>query len=337
LGTFGLSQEAKGTAFPLFGGSRSFMSNTKENIRIGWQIDFVGKFVPVLAFFYRHGDDLHLFFPQSHDLRRVNQMATILQHMVALEPNLFRNFDLHLGGYFERRSEVTVAFLHRVFERLSEQAKSEVATAAPSNAEGEAEALYDDSEAADDASEPTPIGEAEISSEAVYDATLRGGAVAFTVVSAIKKGNVWMARDFWTFQDVIYLSRLFERMLARKQLRNGKVRTECSPRAFMNTFDAKQDKTLLRDRVCEAILRKQGVLPLLERHAYDIFTKSEPNKPRRVWPLLDFAVLYEIERYEGTTMEKENYQKMFNERPGSATTSRMGLLKRCERRIPGTR
>ncbi len=252
---------------------------------------------------------MHLFFPESHDLKRVNEMVTTLQHMVALEPNLFRNFDLRLGGYFERRSEVALAFLHRVFERLSEQPKRE-ATASTDTTE--AEALYDDSEAPNDSTQPKPLREAEISSEAVYDATL-AGAQSHLPSSPPTEGNVWMARDFWTFQEVVYLSRLFEKMLARKQLASGKVRLECSPRAFMNSLidrDAKQDKTMLRDRVCDAILRKRSVLSLLEQHAYHIFTQSEPNKPRRVSPLLDFAVLYEIEQYEGTTMKKEEYEKM---------------------------
>ena len=122
-----------------------------------------------------------------------------------------------------------------------------------------------------------------------------------------------MARDFWSFNDLIYLSRLFEKMQQRIEFPNGRIKIRCQPKTFMNAlidFDSKNDKTVLRDQVCEAVLHKRSVLPLLERHAYHIYTQSEPGKPRRVGPLLDFAVLYEIERYEGTTMNKEDYQRM---------------------------
>ena len=43
--------------------------------RLGWKTDLVGKFVPAVAFFYLQGDDLHLFFPQSNDLRRVERVG----------------------------------------------------------------------------------------------------------------------------------------------------------------------------------------------------------------------------------------------------------------------
>jgi hypothetical protein len=304
--------EAKGTAFPLLGGSRSFVSNTREDLHIGWQLDYVGKFVPAVAFFCQQSDDLHIFFPESHDLCRIDQMATVLQRMCSLEPNLFRNFELHLGGYFERRSEVTLTFLHRVFEELSQQAQAR-GVAPVAAAEEAADALYDDAEEGAETGEAKATPEAPIMSEAVYDATQRGGAVAFTIVSATKKGTLWMARDFWTFLDLVYLSRLFEKMLERQQLPSKKVRVRCRPRSLMHAlidFDAKKDKTLLRDRVCEAILNKRSVLGMLEHHAYHIFSRSEPGKPRNLGPLLDFAVLYEIERYEETQMMKEDYERM---------------------------
>jgi hypothetical protein len=152
-----------------------------------------------------------------------------------------------------------------------------------------------------------------ISAEAVYDAALRGGAVTFAVVSARKKGNVWMARDFWIFQDVVYLARLFERMLQREEAPSGHLRIACPPKGFCRAlvdFEAKAETmTLLRDRVCEAILQKRGVLALLERHAFDVNSHAEPGKARPIGPLLDFARLYEVERHRGTDMA-ETYEKM---------------------------
>ncbi|MHC5544779.1 hypothetical protein ACYOEI_41630, partial [Singulisphaera rosea] len=227
--------EAKETAFPLLGGSRSFVSGSANWPRLGWKADFVGKFVPALSFFYVQGDDIHLFFPNANDLRRIDKMADSLAPMVNLDPNLFRNFDFQgVGGYFSKRSEVALAFLHRVFVKLSETRSAEHARAddlrPPSE---ETISLLDDDEddaAGENAASPSEaVTEPVISAQAVFEATQLGGAVGFTVVSATKKGNVWMARDFWTFQDVVYLARLFDRMQRPITLRTGKVRMECSP------------------------------------------------------------------------------------------------------------
>ena len=304
--------EAKNTAFPLFGGSRSFVNGTHENLRIGWQLDFVGKFVPAITFFCLQGDDMHLFFPESPSLLRINELADLLGPIVDLEPNLFRNFEFHLGGYFQRRSEVALAFLHRVFEKLSERTKARAARATPAENEEEGESLSETSPPPSATPDQQAEPEVEISAEAVYDAAVRQGAVGFTIVSAFKKGNAWMARDFWSFHDLVYLARLFEKMQEKQQRRDGRVVLRCRPKSFLHAlvdFEAKKDKTALRDRISEAILQKRGVLPLLEQHAFHVNKSSDRGKARFVKPLLDFAVLYEVERHKGTDMGND-YEMM---------------------------
>ena len=74
--------EAKETAFPLLGGSRSFINGVADWPRMGWKIDFVGKFVPAVSFFYLQGDDIHVFFPESTNLRRVDALADMLGGIV---------------------------------------------------------------------------------------------------------------------------------------------------------------------------------------------------------------------------------------------------------------
>jgi hypothetical protein len=301
--------EAKETAFPLLGGSRAFVNGTANWPRLGWKVDLIGKFVPVVTFFYLQGDDLHLFLPQSNDLRRINQVAESLLRMVYLEPNLFRNFNFadKLGGYFSRRSEVVTAFLHRVFVELTSQKQANQAQRA------ELQAPKDDMEPLFDEEPILPDTEPPISFREVYEATQVGGPVSFAIVSAVKKGNVWMARDFWTFQDVVYLARLFERMQQPLQTRVGGVKPLCPPGVFLRTLvdhEANDEsRTLLRDQVCEAILRRQPVLHLLERHAFHSNTHSDPGRSRPVYPLLAFAKLYEIELRRETSME-ETYPTM---------------------------
>ena len=82
--------------------------------------------------------------------------------------------------------------------------------------------------------EPTPAVEEEslIATEDVFRKTQVNGPVGFTIVSATKKGNVWMARDFWTFQDVVYLARLFDRMLRPLPLKSVDSHTNVSRARF---------------------------------------------------------------------------------------------------------
>ncbi len=295
--------DAKETAFPLFGGSRSFVNGNTDWPRIGWRADFVGKFVPALSFFYLQDDDIHVFFPESSSLKRVDEFADMLQRMVNVEPNLFRNFDFNIGGYVRGRSEVALAFLHAVFVKLSEAERVERAKAeeAAIDATGESISMDED--------EPVKI-EPLISAEIVFDAVQRQGSVGFAVVSAAKKGNVWMARDFWTFRDVVYLARLFDRMLTPVQHGTGKVHYQCSPKGwFFALYDFESKSSVLRDRVCEAIFRRESVLALLERHAFHNNTHTDSAKSYPVKPLLDFATLYEVELRKGTPMQ-ESYANM---------------------------
>jgi len=309
--------EAKETAFPLLGGSRSFINGGENWPRLGWKVDLVGKFVPALAFFYRQGDDLQLFFPQSNDLRRIDALADVLKRMVDLEPNLFRNFNFEskLGGYFSRRSEVAVAFLHRVFVTLTDQeaaARARREQARLDMAE-KTITLGGDDEEDDEPEEADP--DPEVSSGDVFRRTQVDGPVGFAVVSATKKGNVWMARDFWTFQDVVYLARLFEAMQQLIRVKPGIFRPLCRPGGLLHALRdneaSDESRTLLRDRVCEAILHRRPVLHLIERHAFHISFHADPGKANRVGPLFRFARLYEIELRKGTEMDKdEGYQKM---------------------------
>ena len=308
-------EEAKGTAFPLLGGSRSFVNGTIDNLRLGWKIDFVGKFVPAVGFFYQQGEDLHIFFPESNDLRRIDELADRLVSMVHLEPNLFRNFDLLLGYYVQRRSEVALSFLHRVFVELSKdkavqrQARLEQVLAPT----GELEPDEDELEVPSPEQQSEPEEVPAVSYEAVFEALRRRGEASFTIVAASKKGKVWMARDFTTFRDIDRLARLFEAMQKPLVDKSGRGRVVCDPRKLFLSlvdFDAKNEsRSLLRDKVCEAIFRREGLLSLLERHAFHVNSHSEPAKMHRVGALLDFAKLYEVDLRKGTNMES-CYQSM---------------------------
>ena len=126
-----------------------------------------------------------------------------------------------------------------------------------------------------------------------------------------------MAGSFTTFDDIDRLARLFEAMQAVRKIK-GHRRVVCHPRKFflaLVDFEAKSEsRTLLRDKVCEAIFRRESMLALLERHAFHVNAHSDPSKSRPVGPLLDFARLYEVDLRKGTPMEAQ-----FESMVGTAT------------------
>lgn len=296
----------KATAFPLFGGSRSFASNTTDEPRVGWQMDYVGKFTPAVTFFYMQNDDMYLFYPQSSVLSRIVDVSEELIGMRQVQANFFKNFELQLGGYFSERSEILFAFLHAVFRHFSGYRPKEPTVASDDDSEDELAALgpADDDEASN---------VEHISCQQVFDKLCRGAPVNFAVVAARKMGNLWMGRDFQTFTDVLYIARLLDLMTSVVPRENGPQRQRCSPKRLMATlidFSSKKNKTLLRNKVCERILSKQSVLALLEKHAYHKFSQWKPGEPLMISVLRDFALLYEPEICEAHGMTKTGFEQM---------------------------
>ena len=296
----------KSTAFPLFGGSRSFASNTTDEPRVGWQMDYVGKFTPAVTFFYMQDDDMYLFFPQSSDLNRIVDVSEELAGMRQVQPNFFQNFELQLGRYFSERSEILFAFLYAVFRHFSGYRPKASTVTSDDDSDDELAALgpADDDEASN---------VEHISCQQVFDKLCRGAPVNFAVVAARKMGNLWMGRDFQTFTDVLYIARLLDLMTSVVPSENGPQRQRCSPKRLMSTlidFSSKKNKTLLRNKVCERILTKQSVLSLLERHAYHKFSQWKPGEPLMISVLRDFALLYEPEICEAHGMKKTEFEQM---------------------------
>ena len=58
-----------------------------------------------------------------------------------------------------------------------------------------------------------------------------------------------------------------------------------------------ENRTILRNRICERILKKQSVLELVEQHVFRI----NKSKPQYIKPLNDFIILYEKVLKEGGT------------------------------------
>jgi hypothetical protein len=104
-------------------------------------------------------------------------------------------------------------------------------------------------------------------------------------------------------------------MQRRVVTKSSQGRWTCDPKKLflaLIDFDQKaENRTLIRDKFCDAVLRCESVLGLVEQHAFYVNTHSDTGKARPVGSLLDFARLYEVDLRKGTEMEKP-YQAMVN-------------------------
>ena len=331
--------EAKGTAFPLFGGSRSFVSNTEDNLRIGWQLDFVGKFVPALS---RSSTTRAMICTCSSrsrtTLRRVDALAdaasarmvrTRAEPVPQLRPS-------------PRSSGATSRETLRGRPGVSRTASSSGLTDQPKREADTLPTVHDrrrrvcgtSPPSSNDATQPkAELREAEISAGGrLTTRPARRGAVAFTRSSPpTKKGNVWMARDFWTFQD----SRIYPRHGSSMRMQRHETglpvgqgqRYECSPRAVPPQRSIDRRRQGRGHALCSATA---SATPCSARAACPsparASTPTTSSRQRRtrashgvVSPLLDFArALRGRTVMRDRTMKKEAYRGHGpDEQPGS--------------------
>jgi len=261
-------EEAKETTFPLITGASgvlSFNSQAGSPEKVCWKCSLLGKFVPVNGFYLKQNDHLFAFFPYSVSLEKMLDVFNPLHEAEQLDPNLFRNFEHPLGGYFQRPFEVTFAFLFTLYKKVLLQ---------QSNKEEDTSAVMDWGR--------------------VCDITLKKAPLEFIVVDAESKGQTSMVKMIWPFRDVVYFFRLMS------ELEQAKINIREVMRLLVDfTYKKNENKTLLRNRVCERILKKQTTLDLVELYVF----RAELDYFR---PLLDFLILYEaIIKKENTMTEKE--------------------------------
>lgn len=223
------------TIFPFVtgdSGGLSFFNMTREVSQVCWRCAYVGKFVPVNGFFNKSGDRLHMFFPFAPDLLKMNRVYGTLNSIVEWEPNFWRNFESHIGGYFTHPREVGFSFLHRVYTHLAKDRQ---------------DANQDD-------------GYSELMDVVWSDAPL-----SFALVSAEQKGNTQMPTQVWLFDDVVYLFRLFQHI--EKQDETWK---DIAHSMIDFTAQRSENRSLERDRLLGSVLRKQSILRQAEAFAYHI-------------------------------------------------------------------
>lgn len=266
------------TTFPFITGTSGLLNfNTLcgKPEKVCWKCAFLGKFVPVNGFYLSQGDSLFAFFPFSISLEKMLDVYAPLQDAKYEDPNLFKNFKHPLGfdkfedGYFQKPFEVAFAFFYTLYDKLRRnvmlQQKSD-----------------EDSEI--------------LNWEEMCNLIISKAPLEFVVLHAKSKGPTSMGKMVWTFRDSVYFFRLM------KELEENDTKVKEVMRLLIDFSQKYGNMTLMRNRVCERILKKQSALDLIESHVFG-------SNQTYIKPLYDFVAKYEpVVRKEDSSMNMEEQE-----------------------------
>ena len=264
-------EEANQTIFPLITGSSgvlSFNSGGGKPERVCWKCSLMGKFVPVTGFYMYQGDNIYAFLPYSSSLEKMRDTFELLNDARTEDPNLLRNFIHPLGGYFQHPFEAAFAFLYTLYEKvLCRKTKHQ-------------------------SEEDDYIPELDFIK--YYDLVYNKSPVEFVIVHSKSEGNTFNCKMMWNFKETVYFFRLINELENRTK---NKLKNSL---ALLVDYLQKQNenKTLLRNRVLERILKKQTILDLVEEHVFH-------SGISYFKPLLDVLLVYEYLIKEEDDMFKE--------------------------------
>lgn len=284
------------TVFPFITGDSgvlSFFSTTRGACDVCWRCAFIGKFVPANGFYVQAGDRLHMFFPVAPSLTKLNAVyERLLRRMTVWEPNFWRNFELPLGGYFSHPSETAFAFLYAVYLELTGEQR-----------------LQED--------EKDGYNDEDGFQEKVFDFALRDAPVSFALVSTEQKGQTQLPTRMWIFDDLSYLFRLF-----RALEKQGTAWRDLAYSMLDSTAARDENRSLERDRMLGALLRKQSILRRAESFAFHV------NRGQRqdIGPLAHLVSFYEPILRKGGSMDQEalNAAVALGKRIGAAVSAEKG-------------
>ncbi len=299
----GSLEDANQTIFPFITGSSgilSFNSNAGNPEKICWKCSLIGKFVPVVGFYSTQGRSLSIFLPYSPSLQKMCEAHDLLESTKYRDDNLFRNYNHPLGGYYQHHYEITYAFLYTLYDKC----------------------LINQTE--------TDIDEINLDIEAVLDLTFNTAPLEFYVIQAKKEGDAFAGKMIWPFKETLYFFRLTEKIEKAIGTRMREVLSYCVD------YEASKNehKTLIRNRICERILKKQSILDLVEKHVFH--TNTTYFKP-----LFEMVLVYELLLREGDSLFKEEQEAAVSlgKRIGSAVGNSGGnkgdlyALRRCRRKV----
>ncbi|AKB14244.1 hypothetical protein SAMN02910340_02494 [Methanosarcina thermophila] len=254
--------EIGGTVYPMITGSSgvlSFNSNGGSPEKVCWKCDFLGKFVPVNGFYVYNNDSYNIYFPYSSSPIKMSEVYDSFQAEKIEDPNLLINFKNNLGFFFQHPFEQFFSFLYSLYLTFLRKT-------------------------------PTDGSEFELDLEKLFDVFILKAPLEFYIINTRALGDTQMGKMIWPFNDSVYLFRLFDK-IEKKKINLKEVMEN------LIDYDQKKNdnKTLIRNKVCERILKKNSILELIEQYAFHI----NKSKKRYIKPIHDFVIEYEKILKEG--------------------------------------
>lgn len=210
-----------------------------------------------------------MYFPYSSSFTKMHEVFRPLEAVKVPDPNYFRNFNSDLGGYFQKPYETLLSFLYSVYQRA-------LSSNEPYNQE-------DDKPGFD--------------INKLYQITTSHAPLEFVVMYTEPLGKTQMAKMVWPFKRSVYIFRLFN------ALEQQGIRIRDVMNVLVDFEQVKnENKTLMRNRVCNRILNQQSIVALVEQHVFRI----NKSKIQYIKPLHDFTIEYEkILNQERRSMNQE--------------------------------
>ncbi|HAG08058.1 MAG TPA: hypothetical protein DCK87_00600 [Desulfotomaculum sp.] len=128
--------------------------------------------------------------------------------------------------------------------------------------------------------------------ERLYDLAVDKATLEFYTMHARKEGNTFSVKTLWPFRETVYFYRLLD--LVEK----GGVNVKEVLRLLVGFQQKNENATLMRNRICERILKRKSVLEMVENFVYG----SDKNY---IKPIVDFLVIYESEVRKDDSMTRE--------------------------------
>lgn len=261
-------EDAGQTIFPFITGSSGLLNfNTlcSRPEKVCYRCAFIAKFVPANGFYLSQGDNLFAFFPYSISFEKMLDVYNPLQDAKYEDPNLFKNFRHPLGfeknedGYFQKPFEVAFAFFYTLYKKVLLRKKAD-----------------------------KNIG--VLNWEEMCNLTISKAPLEFVVLHAESKGQTSMGKMVWSFRDSVYFFRLME------TLEKTGINIKEAMRLLIDFSQKNDDRTIIRNKVCERLLKMQSILDLIEFHVFS-------TDITYIKPLFEFVIKYEpIIRKEESAM-----------------------------------
>jgi len=268
-------------------GFKTFNSFCSSAEQVCWKCDYVSKFAPVNGFYFtnksKQNEEMFIFFPYSISFEKMLEIYPPLEEAKYNDPYLFRNFQQPFGGdsTLQKPFEVAFVFLYTIYDKLLRLQKA---------VDGEVQEFW----------------------ERVIDFAVSRAPVEFVVLHAESKGQTTMGKMVWPFRDSVYFFRLMKEIeesgINIKEVMNLLV----DPSLFSKKGRVGGNKTLIRNRVCERILKKQPAIDLIEYHAFH-------SERTYIYPLLEFVNKFDPmvrKGVEGMTLEEQSVAVTLGKRIG---------------------